>query len=126
MPVPHSSIPSGLYDCSRLFPDDLSRHYSGKRVQDSTRWWMTISAITTSFVGGGSRVFITSKFVSQLIFPEFFSYMILCDLVPELNSLRVVNRDRLLSALHHRDRGRPLITVANHHSCMDEPLLWGE
>jgi monolysocardiolipin acyltransferase len=42
-----------------------------------------------------------------------------------LNSTVVHNRDRLISALHDRPSGVPLLTVSNHHSCMDEPLIWG-
>eukprot|EP00096_Caligus_rogercresseyi_P007862 TRINITY_DN2599_c0_g1_i2.p1 TRINITY_DN2599_c0_g1~~TRINITY_DN2599_c0_g1_i2.p1 ORF type:complete len:275 (+),score=45.89 TRINITY_DN2599_c0_g1_i2:111-935(+) len=37
----------------------------------------------------------------------------------------VYGRDVLLKALESRPEGTPLITVTNHHSCMDEPLLWG-
>uniref|UniRef100_A0A0K2US33 Tafazzin family protein n=1 Tax=Lepeophtheirus salmonis TaxID=72036 RepID=A0A0K2US33_LEPSM len=35
------------------------------------------------------------------------------------------HRKILTKALEERPNGTPLITVANHHSCMDEPLLWG-
>ena len=45
---------------------------------------------------------------------------------PVLNRAQIVDRDNLSLALHDRRRGAPLITVANHHSCMDEPLLWGK
>ena len=42
------------------------------------------------------------------------------------NSTRVHGMERLLSAVRGpRIMEAPLITVANHHSCMDEPLLWG-
>ena len=41
------------------------------------------------------------------------------------NRTQVVNRDSLLHALHDRPPGTALITVTNHHSCMDEPLIWG-
>ena len=40
--------------------------------------------------------------------------------------------DRLLAVVRGprvsaegEDQLVPLVTVANHHSCMDEPLLWG-
>ena len=41
------------------------------------------------------------------------------------NSTIVYNRNILIDALENRPNDVPLITVANHHSCMDEPLLWG-
>ena len=41
------------------------------------------------------------------------------------NSLKVYNRNILINALESRPTSVPLITVTNHHSCMDEPLLWG-
>ena len=42
-----------------------------------------------------------------------------------LNSCKVYNLKTLMKALNDRPAGVPLVTVANHHSCMDEPLLWG-
>ena len=41
------------------------------------------------------------------------------------NSLLIHNRKILSNALENRGSGIPLITVTNHHSTMDEPLLWG-
>lgn len=40
----------------------------------------------------------------------------------KLNRLTVLNKEKLLDLL--QDRSRPLITVANHRSTMDDPLLW--
>ncbi|CAF1024278.1 unnamed protein product [Adineta ricciae] len=42
-----------------------------------------------------------------------------------LTSVRVENGEILVNAVLHRDPDRPLITVANHHCCMDDPLLFG-
>ncbi|XP_071042873.1 tafazzin isoform X1 [Parasteatoda tepidariorum] len=42
-----------------------------------------------------------------------------------LNTVNVHNRDILIDALDNRPKGTPLITVANHHSCLDDPMLWG-
>ena len=42
------------------------------------------------------------------------------------NSYRVHNIEKLMNALDNRPSNVPLITVANHISCMDEPLLWGK
>ena len=43
-----------------------------------------------------------------------------------LSSAQIYNRDVLIDALENRPPGVPLLTVANHHSCADEPLLWGK
>ena len=61
MPVSHESIPAHLYDCGKLFPPDLNCAYAGQSVTLGTRAWLAVSALTTSFVGGGSRIFMTSE-----------------------------------------------------------------
>ncbi|XP_065911592.1 tafazzin-like [Dysidea avara] len=35
------------------------------------------------------------------------------------------NTDRITHAIYDRPKGTPLITVSNHSSCIDDPLLWG-
>lgn len=42
-----------------------------------------------------------------------------------LNSTTVHNAETLLRLLRSRPSGVPLITVANHMSVLDDPLLWG-
>lgn len=42
-----------------------------------------------------------------------------------LNRVTVHNRGPLLEALDRRAPTKPLITVSNHYSCLDDPLLWG-
>jgi monolysocardiolipin acyltransferase len=42
-----------------------------------------------------------------------------------LNTTNVYNKDILIKALDHRPQNVPLITVSNHHSCFDDPGLWG-
>jgi len=42
-----------------------------------------------------------------------------------LNKTQVVNRERLLDAIDDRPAHVPLLTVANHASCFDDPGLWG-
>lgn len=39
-----------------------------------------------------------------------------------LNQLTVINKEKLLCLL--KNRKRPLITLANHRSTMDDPLIW--
>ena len=41
------------------------------------------------------------------------------------NSTRVYGAEYLYDALENRPQNQPLITVLNHHSCMDEPLIHG-
>ncbi|XP_071960461.1 tafazzin-like [Antedon mediterranea] len=42
-----------------------------------------------------------------------------------LNTLKTVNLTALNKAIKHRPHDIPLITVSNHTSCLDDPLLWG-
>jgi len=36
------------------------------------------------------------------------------------------NTDHITHAIYDRPKGIPLITVSNHTSCIDDPLIWGE
>ncbi|XP_053666423.1 tafazzin [Anopheles marshallii] len=42
-----------------------------------------------------------------------------------LNKARVHNIDVLENALENRPQGKSLLTVSNHHSCFDDPGIWG-
>ncbi|XP_041767788.1 tafazzin homolog isoform X2 [Anopheles merus] len=42
-----------------------------------------------------------------------------------LNKARVHNIDVLENALENRPKGKSLLTVSNHHSCFDDPGIWG-
>jgi hypothetical protein len=42
-----------------------------------------------------------------------------------LNRVRTRNLQGLMQYVDHRDAGRPLLTVSNHMSVMDDPGLWG-
>ncbi|XP_020705044.1 N-acylphosphatidylethanolamine synthase isoform X2 [Dendrobium catenatum] len=42
-----------------------------------------------------------------------------------LNSTHVYNAETLHHLVHSRSPGRPLITVSNHMSTLDDPLMWG-
>lgn len=42
-----------------------------------------------------------------------------------LNRTTVYNREALYKAVEERPANQPLVTISNHHSCIDEPVLWG-
>ncbi|XP_036330427.1 tafazzin homolog isoform X2 [Rhagoletis pomonella] len=42
-----------------------------------------------------------------------------------MNKTIVYNKDRLINLIEKRPAGVPLVTVSNHHSCFDDPGLWG-
>lgn len=71
------------------------------RLRKTGRLWNCASTFTLAVVG------LFSKFV-----------------IVWLNKTTVYNREALSRAIH-RDKGVPLITVSNHHSCFDDPGLWG-
>ncbi|XP_015591156.1 tafazzin homolog isoform X1 [Cephus cinctus] len=71
------------------------------KLRNPTKLWNIASSITFVAVG------IFSKFIIEL-----------------LNKTRVHNKHILVRALN-RKGNTPLITVSNHHSCFDDPGLWG-
>lgn len=66
--------------------------------------------------------FIIILFYQRLNSCFLFSCFVFIDW---LNTFHVHNREILIDALDNRPKGTPLITVCNHHSCLDDPLLWG-
>ncbi|CAH1640026.1 unnamed protein product [Spodoptera littoralis] len=71
------------------------------RLRNPGRLWHCASSITVAVVGLFSKIIL-----------EF------------LNKTTVYNREALAAAVR-RPRGQPLLTVSNHHSCFDDPGLWG-
>ncbi|ESN94972.1 hypothetical protein HELRODRAFT_87213 [Helobdella robusta] len=63
--------------------------------------WKLASRLTMGAVG------LTSKF-----FIDF------------LNRTKIYNAHVLHDSIENRPKDRPLITICNHHSCLDEPLIW--
>lgn len=43
-----------------------------------------------------------------------------------LNKTKVYNGHILRNALDNKPAAIPILTVSNHHSCFDDPGLWGE
>lgn len=41
------------------------------------------------------------------------------------NTYKIHNRETLLESVYKRDKNRGLVTISNHDSCIDDPLLWG-
>jgi monolysocardiolipin acyltransferase len=64
----------------------------------------------------------TSVFVLELQFITA-SHLLIAEW---FNTVTVHNRERLLQAVEKRPVGTPLITASNHHSCLDDPIIWGE
>ena len=42
------------------------------------------------------------------------------------NRLNIHNEETLDFYVRKRDKTKPLITVTNHASCLDDPVLWGK
>ncbi|CAG9765808.1 unnamed protein product [Ceutorhynchus assimilis] len=71
-------------------------------LRKPTHLWRLASTITIMAVGLFSKVLI--KF---------------------LNKSKIHNRHIISNLLAKRDQSRPLVTVSNHHSCFDDPGIWG-
>lgn len=71
------------------------------RLRNPSRLWNCASSITVAVVGLFTKLFV-----------EFF------------NKTTVYNREALQRAVQ-RAPDVPLLTVSNHHSCFDDPGLWG-
>lgn len=64
--------------------------------------WILCKQFVTIFVG------VTSKFWAKY-----------------LNKTEVHNVENLLNLINKRPKGKPMITVSNHDSCCDDPLVFG-
>lgn len=43
-----------------------------------------------------------------------------------LNKTKVHNRETISTLLDNRPINVPLVTISNHHSCFDDPGIWGK
>jgi len=52
---------------------------------------------------------------------------LLSKILTKMNSFHVYNHEAFLKAANKvpENRKRPLITICNHHSCLDDPTVWG-
>ena len=54
---------------------------------------------------------------------EIYLYLFIFLFSDLMNTTKIHNLDRIKSAIFSRPSGVPLITVANHESCIDDPCL---
>ncbi|XP_055858682.1 tafazzin isoform X2 [Episyrphus balteatus] len=72
------------------------------RLMHPSKFWYFASTIAIAAVGLFSKILL-----------------VFC------NKTTVYNQERLIDAVANRPPGIPLLTVSNHHSCFDDPGLWG-
>ncbi|CAH0551376.1 unnamed protein product [Brassicogethes aeneus] len=71
-------------------------------LRNPTKLWSIASSITVAAVGLFSKI-----------------------LIQWLNKTKIHNRHIIADLLDSRPKNVPLITVSNHHSCFDDPGIWG-
>ncbi len=76
--------------------------------------WNISSGFVLASVGLLSRFFMRKHNCRHVL--KYTGHM--CD-------LRVENTEQLYSIMTKREKERGVITVSNHPSCLDDPLLWG-
>ncbi|XP_023021262.1 tafazzin, phospholipid-lysophospholipid transacylase isoform X2 [Leptinotarsa decemlineata] len=72
------------------------------KLRNPTKLWNIASTLTVAAVGLFSKI-----------------------LIHWLNRSRIHNSDVITDLLDNRPKHVPLITYSNHHSCFDDPGLWG-
>ncbi|XP_065339690.1 tafazzin [Cloeon dipterum] len=82
--------------------NNISTDWMFPILRQPPQYWKPFSTLTLSSVGLISKV-----------------------LIGALNTRKIFNKDKLIAALEGRPKNVPLITVSNHHSCVDDPGLWG-
>ncbi|XP_025830289.1 tafazzin homolog isoform X5 [Agrilus planipennis] len=77
-------------------------------LRSPSRLWSFASTITVIAVGLFSKIVINPEIVGWL------------------NKSKIFNLHIMSKALDERPKNTPIITVSNHHSCFDDPGLWGK
>ncbi|CAF3956001.1 unnamed protein product [Rotaria sp. Silwood2] len=83
-----------------------------------TRYYKALSTVTIGLVGTLSRLWM--KYITSVRIENGKNYYVFT-----FHRILLLKGDILLNTVLHRDPKRPLITTANHHSCLDDPLLIG-
>lgn len=60
-----------------------------------------------------------------LLCPVYFQLMCIHAFSVWFNKTKVHNANILFNAIENRKESVPLLTISNHHSCFDDPGLWG-
>eukprot|EP01137_Pigoraptor_chileana_P029190 Opistho-2@14064 len=85
-----------------LWPMHPPMHWCIPHVAEPGPLWNAASWVILKMVGGSSRLFMNN-----------------------FADLRVINKEVLMKAIDERPPGVPLLTVCNHMSVLDDPMLWG-
>ncbi|EDW02324.1 GH19953 [Drosophila grimshawi] len=142
-PVPDERSPPGLQQQQQQQQDNLQLNLFSNSVRPPTSKETTIRSqnkskdFTSSSMSSDVQIpypidwifprlrtpsmlwYIASQFVITVV--GVFSKIVLVF----MNKTRVHNKERLIRAVTARPKGIPLVTVSNHHSCFDDPGLWG-
>lgn len=87
--------------------------------------YVSVNIIRKFIIGSGS-------FISQNIAKiNFFAWLYLLHVVFQcisawLNKTRIYNDTLLSKLIDSKPRNVPLLTLSNHHSCFDDPGIWGK
>lgn len=71
-----------------------------------------------------------NMFVLRFRFVLYATFFVKCHWQPSfsavlLNKTRIYNKDRLEELVENRPKDHPLLTISNHHSCFDDPGIFG-
>lgn len=123
---------SNLFDHLNAWFSSKSAHANDWIVSTRFSWrWSFLKQCVLGFVGVSSKLW-SSKSTPHSHFCDRASNRVPLKLVSiaaipaVLNKAHVHNADKLIELLEKRPKGKPLITVSNHDSCCDDPLVFGK